>query len=293
MHNGWTIRTRTGWKQAFAYGMGGAYPPAFFSLWINQRKVHSRYEWKPGYDDNGPMLVGLVIRPASLTYCTQDYAEPEGPITCTEKPFDIGKFKIDAVEYPAKPGKKMAPGTAYVVRAPAGRQFCESELVTAQAFMQSDISAWEPGGFKSEGSKGFDGRLGWLDLDTSLPGIRGKRVVSLSSNTHYFDGDVIIIAPAATPTPEIAKRFPVSDVEKEVAQILPPGWTVIAGGQKAFYPDVPPRYVHFNAENIDGRLYFLARPTNFTKRPAATLVKPLPAGGYETACTFDAVELNY
>jgi hypothetical protein len=42
LSNGWTVRLRLGTDQGFGYGMGGATPPEYFSLWVNHRKVISR-----------------------------------------------------------------------------------------------------------------------------------------------------------------------------------------------------------------------------------------------------------
>jgi hypothetical protein len=40
--NGWPLRIRIGERQVRPYGMGGADPPAFFSLWVAGRRIVSR-----------------------------------------------------------------------------------------------------------------------------------------------------------------------------------------------------------------------------------------------------------
>jgi len=111
MANGWIIRIRHGEKQPFAYGMGGADPAAFFSLWVAQRKILSRKEWKPGqetdYRDHGsPWLIGIVIRPDRPTYCyvAGGVDAPEkGNISCRDEAFSLSRYKVDRIEYAPPP----------------------------------------------------------------------------------------------------------------------------------------------------------------------------------------------
>lgn len=136
MANGWTIRMRHGEKQPFAYGMGGADPAAFFSLWIAQRKIFSRKEWKPGQDtgyrDHGsPWLIGIVIRPDRLTYCyvAGGVDAPEkGNISCRDEAFSLSRYKVDRIEYapPQAAVRRSVPSfwRADRKRPPFAEHFC-------------------------------------------------------------------------------------------------------------------------------------------------------------------------
>jgi len=113
LSHGMDIRIRAGEKQAFPYGPGGGDPPAFFSLWINHRKVLSKFGWKPGYDDsfnNKPWLVGLIIRPRSLTFCYKK-REDDKAVTCQQQRLELREHAIDTEEYSRKSNPRPAVGT--------------------------------------------------------------------------------------------------------------------------------------------------------------------------------------
>jgi hypothetical protein len=109
--NGMTIRLKKGDEQAFAYGMGGADPPSFFSLWLNQRRVISKKVWKPGYAmDDTTRISAVVIRPDSLTYCSGEWDVTAGAfkaekISCKQEPLTLSSLPVDKIEYPDDPSQ--------------------------------------------------------------------------------------------------------------------------------------------------------------------------------------------
>jgi hypothetical protein len=131
MANGWTIRVRIGEEQASPYGEGGANPPAYFSLWIGQRKIISRKEWKPGYASwSDPWLIGVAIRPDRLTFCSVAGgadAPAQGAISCRNERFRLDRYKIDQVEY-ASPGSRSAVGTILLGRGSSEPRVCRDFL---------------------------------------------------------------------------------------------------------------------------------------------------------------------
>ena len=121
------VRIRAGESQAFAYGEGGAAPPAFFSLWVDRRRLLSRYVWKPGYTDaarDKPRLVGLVIRPGSLTYCTVTEAAPAP--SCRRRAVAMTAMPIDRVEYGS--AQTMPVGTVIVAAGSTEPALCRRYL---------------------------------------------------------------------------------------------------------------------------------------------------------------------
>lgn len=291
MANGWPIRLRDGQQQAFGYGQGGADPPAFFSLWIAKRKILSREQWKPGYGmDKDPWLIGIVIRPDRLSYCyvaAGDEAPEKGAITCRDEPFQLERHKIDHVEY-AAPGRRQPPtGTILLARGTTEPRLCRQFLNSRPQGFQgvSTVINDTANVFPAE-TAGQDINSATIELS---PGVR-RKLVRWSGTNHYFDGDLILLAPVtAEPSKTLKETMLDDDGDNFSAGKLPPGWNVIAGHMPGLYPDVSWRYVHFDTQRIDGRLYLLAQASNQEQRPTAILVRPL-ANGFKSVCVFQRVE---
>jgi hypothetical protein len=130
-------------------------------------------------------------------------------------------------------------------------------------------------------------------LDGKFANVGERRVAALGSSTHYFDGDIVVLAPHDTSPDAIAAAMSGENIEEEITKPKPAGWTVISGGQAGLYPQVSPRYVHLVPEAIDGELLYLAYPTNNDKRPSGILVKPLSDGGFDTLCNYQRVEPHF
>lgn len=293
--NGTTIRVRGGREQAFAYGAGGGNPPAFFSLWINKRKVLSRRIWKPGYEETFkdlPLYDGVLITTNRLAICATAEGKPQ---QCTSQPLDPVGTPIDGVEY--GPGsRKATPGHISVTaKGAVNQRFCKAYL----------------GLVKPESDDPYFGRQTPLDIDLEtfadqtkvanawthsglielFPGVI-RRLMVWDADNHYFDGTVIALAPPTMTMQEIAAAYPIDDIEDWHKRGVP-HVTLISGGQKQLYPDISPRYVHLVPQRIDGALYFFAYPTSEGSRPTAALVKPLAAGGFVTLCAFNRIAPHY
>jgi hypothetical protein len=295
--NGANIRIRVGEEQAFPYGAGGGDPPAFFSLWIDHRRLLSRHLWKPGYDDatsNKPWLVGLVIRPHSLTFC---YRRPDGKaVRCERQRLDASKHAVDAEEYPTNSKPKPVVGTVLIEPASADAATCQRYLDSMKKDAKGAIYGLPYDSRLSDSMTYPDGPRGQYApqvLDGKFTNIGDRRVVVFGSTNHYFDGDIIVLAPHDTSLDEIVAAFPGEDIEQEVAKPKPGNWTVISGGQPGLYPKITPRYVHFVPETIDGELLYLAYPTNENQRPTGILIKPAPTEGFVSLCSYQRVEPHY
>jgi len=293
MANGWAIRVRSGEKQAYAYGMGGGDPPAFFSLWIARHKVLSRKEWKPGYgDDTNPWTIAVVIRPDRLTSCrvAQGRDAPEkGKINCSDQPLQLDRYKVDQVEY-ASPENKLPVGTMLVMPGSPEPKVC-------QEFLRLHRNDWPEVYAMVDSAKifGTNSARATPPLAEAIievaPGIQ-RKLISWSSDNHYFDGDLIFVAPVSANTEAVLKPDLLEDSERFPTEKLPVEWHLISGQQPGLYPDVSWRYVHFDTQKINGRVYVLAQPTNFEHEPTAILVEPI-ATGHRTVCRFKQVEPNF
>ncbi|MEO9132920.1 MAG: hypothetical protein ABI240_17170, partial [Sphingomonas sp.] len=259
--NGWRLRLRDGHELAMPYGMGGADPPAFFSLWINRRKVFSAKQWKPGYGElDYQSMTALVIRPNQLTWCQ---ARDDGPQRCANVRFRYGKrYRIDQVEYPAN-GRKWKLGTLLWARVDASAAFCR-RYITAMRMKMLDNEAFSyalyghakaPFAFDLQQRNVPNTDVLQADVDIA-PGIR-RRLLLLHGENHIFDGDVVFVLPKGIDTAKLASQ--IHNEKAEDNPNVPPlvearGWTRLVGGRRDIYPQVSPRYVHFYPERIDGRL---------------------------------------
>ena len=126
--NGTRIRVRGGEEQAFPYGMGGANPTAFFSLWINQRKVLSRKVWMPGYEkslDGLPIHDGVLIGNQRITTCATAYGKPQ---QCLSQSIDLATMPIDRVEYGSAKQKAPPGHISVIAKGAANQRFCRDYL---------------------------------------------------------------------------------------------------------------------------------------------------------------------
>lgn len=287
MSNGWSLRVRIGSEQGFAYGAGGADPPAFFSLWIDERKVYSRRQWKSGYHDRSETLtVAAVVRPDRIVFCrTVGVIPPDSSgLDCQDESLAIESFERDAVEY-APPGTQPAVGETIVLPGAPNPEFCHTYLREEQykegAPAWSQIMRGERKSFSRYESISLNGWLYEFDAGSI------KQVIHWGDTTHYYDGDMFFLAPAGMNPwevlrPQVLDNGPDGEV--------PDDWVVIEGGQ--FYPQAGHHYVHLSPIGIDGELYLIATPTNVELKPSWMLVRVL-ANGAEIMCQFQVVEPNY
>lgn len=295
--NGTTVRVRGGSEQAFDYGAGGANPPAFFSLWIDRRRVFSRQTWMPGYAQNFanlPTYDGLLIEPGRLTICESAEGSPQ---ECKSQPLNLKALPVDRVEYGASSSKPRAGSIVSIAKEATNQRFCGRylERMPTDAYGalrggNSSISLdWSPQDEVVKGNGEVHPKSGVVEL---APGTT-RRLMTWGGGNHYFDGDVIVLAPREMAARDIAESYSFSDIETWPNTAAPAGVTLISGGQPKLYPDVSPRYVHLVPQRIDGTLYILAYPTNARVHPTAALVKPVAAGGFFTICAFDRIEAHY
>jgi hypothetical protein len=294
--NGTTIRVRGGEEQGFAYGMGSANPPAFFSLWINQRKVFSRKIWMPGYAasfDNPPIFDGVLIAANRITTC----ATAEGKRQhCTSQSLDLASVPIDRAEYDSTKQTPPLGHISVIAKGAANQRFCEaylgsikpgieSALVGQQTSLDIDLAPLTQ-------QTSLDEPMARSGLVELLPGVT-RRLMIWAGESHYFDGTVIALASSSMTMENINAAYPFKDIEVWPERGPPPDITLISGGQKQLYPGVSPRYVHLVPQRIDGSLHVFAYPTNKKVRPTAALVKPLVGGGFATLCAFNRTEPRY
>lgn len=290
--DGKTVRLRIGVEQVFPYGLGGANPPSFFSLWIDKRKVLSKRVWKEGYGQDLPILVGLVIRSERLTFC--DANEGSANVDCHDERLTLGSFQIDSVEYG---GSTPKPGTMLLGRSrdPA---FCRRYLeALGKSFEHllgggGDDTPFAPAIAWDE-SRWTDGALVTSAQVVPAPKSQPLRVMAFSGTWRFFEGDVYVFTPLSVSPADVEAFWKSGDPESIPARPRPAGWSVISGGVPDLYPQVSARYVHLRPQKIDGRLYVLAYPTYTKNRPTAVLLTVTPEPKAAPVCEFQRVEPNF
>ena len=286
--DGRAIRIREGWKQAFAYGQGGADPPAFFSLWIDGRKVLSRRQWKPGYGDAGPRLVAVVVKNEELLFCTE--AHDNVPIRCRAEGINLAQSPIDEIEYPQAKAARPIVGSVFVVRTSHNGHLCREYLNSVRKdFDQLVGGAQDTTAFSAHWKPPMTGPGPTQTVVQAAlaQGGRPYKIALFTGNNHYFDGDISAIAPASTPSSQILSLAPT--IEKAALAPWPSGWGFVSGGRRNIFPTASDRYVHLNPVRLNGRLYFFAYPTKSDDRVAAMLIGIEPDLKPIAVCEFDRV----
>ena len=261
LKNGVRIRVRGGREQAFAYGFGGANPPAFFSLWIGRRRVFSRQTWLPGYEssfDHSPTYDGMLIEPGHLTICKSSEDRPQ---ECKSQSLTLKRLPFDPVEYGTSRHKPAARTDISIAKGAVNQQFCSRYLRHMAPDMDGALQGrrstfnfdWSPQDVAAEGDGGGQPQSGVVELSPDTT----RRMMTWGGESHYFDGDVIVLAPRAMTARDIAATYQLEDIETWPKIAAPSGVTLVSGGQPQLYPNVSPRYVHLVPQRIDGAMYIL------------------------------------
>ena len=102
--NGRTVRFGLGAEQDTKFGIGGADPPGYVSVWIDRRALISNKQWKPGYGDTeSRWMTAILIKDDTLTFCSQ---RPEdAAIECRSSAFQMKRLPIDRAGYRAAKGR--------------------------------------------------------------------------------------------------------------------------------------------------------------------------------------------
>lgn len=313
LSNGWEVRLRMGSEQGFAYGMGGAAPSEYFSLWVNRRKVISRKIWFHGYEqsfDDQDRIVGVLITESSITICKRSDAK----VACERSAIVVARMEPDQVEFPP-PGIIVPKAGSIRITQGRGNRLCRQMVRTGRpANIVSPNSIWS---FPLSARPIDFGEVDWIDpspmtpIEThSWPLMKGGRIgelsldpsrrqtaVSFSFASRSFDGSYWVVLDKGVRLRDVEHQIfqdsDGDDIEKPSSMGGPKLWHSFSGGTPQLYPNVSPRYVHLDAYTYRGRVYFLTHPTLLTHDPTAVLVRPRPRGDVEIVCSFQVVRPNF
>jgi hypothetical protein len=320
--DGTGVVARVGQKEAFAYGMGGADPPEFYSVWLDGKKIVSRETDKDGYGGMTVFLAAVRYDAKGITRCryatdenanffgepgmgfSQDRADAAGAklaVTCATRPVNLARLARDPHETPAwrariglidVAGRDVAlcrrfvravrPFTGY---APSDEQTPVS--TTRRKVTLNGLPVVLPAGRDIGGRFDSGARLRAMTLDFFNIG-KPVTVVEQSGDTHYFDGDRFLVSDRVVD--DAALKPLDGDVEH-----APPGWRAVDGTMTRYQKagGNSGRYTHFIPFRLAGTTYLLATPANMDDhKPDALLLKPSPSG-LKQVCGFTIIGENY
>ncbi|MEK1930550.1 MAG: hypothetical protein AAAC47_12340, partial [Pararhizobium sp.] len=309
LSDGRAIKAKVGSDQAFPYGMCGADPPHFFSLWIDRKKILSGENFYGGCT-YGFTRRAIVLDAQRLTDCRiVSPGTPEGqpPMTaqravnCRDVSWKLADAKLDEVEYP--PNGIPRPVGAIMIEKAVDTAFCERFIRRAEDDEQHQdgvIDHWGAGDrfridfvaskladAKFEKAKRGNIYIGYFDNDR-----QPDRILWSHGWSAIFDGDYfVIVSSNSTLAPLFETTIDsIGGIDKMLAAAEAAGLTVVSGA-KTPYEDV--RYTHFEPIVVDGAMLLFAWPTSEVKRPTAILYKPGPKGALARLCDFQRVEENF
>lgn len=302
--NGAEVVLRWGEEQAYGWGMGGADPSAFFSLWIDGRRVFSREQFKSGYASSDGYLNSVFVSPAAKEICSfPRLDDPRAndstpPVTCASKPFRVDSMPPD----PELPGvEDFARIGTITVAATHSEQFCRRFIEPREAsnpslpregiaipsdaqqfFQRGEEDVFPP--------KRVSDRMAFVQAHATFDYFdlwntgKSNTVVRFFGDWKFFNGDVLFYRQADTPEAEIREvmvqaQEPGSGTHyyKDLAKKY--GWQTITEN-----PDV---YEHWTPFRLSGVTYLMQHKTYGSQW---TLYRPSPKGALTTVCVFQMIE---
>ena len=317
LSNGRTVTLKLGVGQAFAYGEGGAGPPAWISLWLDGRVLLSHFEVKTGYADHvSRPVTSLIYTPGRLRICDKvsDWAQYEKPAPqpkrdadgCFTRRVEEGRLQRDAV---AVANRKATLGrlTVAAVYSPA---FCRRfifpketryngawvrsvlydgpEAIAYLPLVKKDLainSFDEAHEWRGEEDAEVPAHLRWDYFDFDNDGFVDT-VIKGWDDRGYMDGELYLVKRGQFP--EAVKSLGTAKDYRDWAKAN--GFSIYSGDQTVYHID---RYTHLAVFRLDGTTYLLASPGNYAMRPSALLYKPLPDGKLDELCIYQQVETKY
>jgi uncharacterized protein len=282
--DGRVVRYKTASENdAAAYGECGGETSQIYSVWIGDKKVVNR-EIRAGHCDSDPVRA-LYLDGAHLTKCQEQRGRSDSGAAssnCTD---------ISALL--AKAAPDLTDGKFLVTHSAQDQQgFCESLIRDLPPKEQAGTEAYsgdadwpQKTAFPAQPLVGDDAASADFDLNNSGS---GQHVFIVRQATHFFDGDLWLIAPkqlAADKVRDIVAGL--GDDEPDLASLRKQGFQIFAGDQT---PYGEPRYVHFTPFRKDGATFLFARwATNLLDQPTEVILRPMPDGTQKLVCTYQAV----
>ena len=312
------IRVKVGEGEAYAYGMCGADPEVFLSVWVNGKKIESRRQVAGNCyrdDDSNPDLrldYRHTAASARLEHCEAAGAKGVRRFACKPYP-DLAKLAVDTVEYPPPGAARSKPGA--IERLSGTGPVCDA----AQAALTEDAGVFHQDAKPSRHFAYPD----WKPASDTLPGEitnaeqsvfdlnndgTPERVLRKIFYNHYMDGSILMArygstaAPLAfTPSARDSKLayLPCQLADKPIPIASCPPFSQKGDEANLTLPAGPGkdpvefrnRYTTVTPFFFRNRTYLGLAGTGNSDE--AAVLEPQPAGGYRPACLFRRVTVNF
>lgn len=312
------IRVKVGEGEARPYGMCGADPDVFLSVWVNGKKIESR-RWVAGNcyrddDDNPDLRLDYRHTAAStrLERCEAAGATGARRFVCKAYP-DLAKLAVDTVEYPPPGTARPKPGT--IERLAGTGPVCDAAqkalaedagvfLKDAKPSRHLAYPHWTPASDPlPKNVAGAEQSVFDLNNDGKL-----ERVLRKTFDNHYMDGNVLLARYGSTAAPlawtpsardDRLAYLPCQLADKPIPIASCPPFSQ-KGDEANLTLDAGPgkdpvefrnRYVSVTPFLFRDRTYLGL--TGTAQSNDAAVLEPLPAGGVRPACLFRRVTVNF
>ena len=289
---------------AYAWGAGGAAPPASFSLWIDGKAVRFG-SFKSGYGERAFHLNNLFYAPGRLTVCKYDTAtnvwEPRGNVACAEESLDLNAMPVDwnAPDYDdprtgeitfitshsapfcrrfIHPQSDNSGLRVFVNRGSDTRQMIaiDEQQVSFPEFAEAPALSWY----------GDHPEIGHIDV---FGAGKPQTVISFFGEYKQFDGNFYMSRDGEATPADLEAFSKLKENEQYssyfAAKAEKLGWKHLGGELDPF--------THHSLFRLDGKFYVMAvkRPayTDSNPEPTAVLYEPIAVGTARylaTVCTF-------
>lgn len=331
--SGRTIRVKMGLGPVYPYGMGGADPSKWLSVWVDKARVLSQIPF--GCGDEGPCGLRIIVTAKDLTVCRREHpdalaqeaasGEPEERCELTSK--DMLPTERDSLEFHSSNERARPPAGSLATLFAKEDDFCaQFPLVSMPNGRGMDNRSPRIGlpndaqPVEAAGSSPYPAHYRQYDLDIDNDG-KNEVVVGFHSRGHYRDGDIYFVyADDKIPDPTVGK---IGSTRTEIAlaeaakHIIPHDWSGRARaeghsmedylGQGAYTlktvdapwwdrDDTPlfgSRYWYLWPFRYKQSTYFLTWSQEASKQHWYTILRPEPNHRVTEMCVFQTVPVRY
>lgn len=311
--DGRAVKLKTGSGSGKAYGMCGGDPGAYFSLWIDRRKVMGPEMFVTCEQGLGRVAIALIGD--RLTDCQVnvppdeqgDFVSLETPrtVACVDISAALTANPVDAIEYPPIGPERPPVGTVLVTEA-EDRAFCEG-------FIQHDPANAEPrikhgqwwdgdadgldflkgGGETTPAEKGSGINGAWATgvskFDIDNDGSSDDVLANAQTNNVLDGAFFVLVPPTGPPAQEIAQlAAKVGDPDRFIAEMRHRGIAVYSGAATAY--ENAYRVTIFPI-TVSGTTYLWAIGEDDTLLGA--LYRPGPQGKMQQVCRYERVTEHF
>lgn len=247
--NGKTIRVKMGLGPVYPYGMGGADPSKWLSVWVDKAQVLSQTHFDCG--DEGPCSIRVIVTVKGLEVCRRELPDPlaqhdsskQADERCEFTPNDKLSNTRDSLEFPLPNEKPRPAAGSLAILYSKDKQLCSQFQLLTKPRVRSSVgdNIWPRIGLPNDAesiepdnSSPYEYAGGYRHYSFDINNDRtNETIVGLHARTHYRDGDIYFVySDGKVPTPAVEK---VGSTRSELAyaksakRIIPHYWSDYVG----------------------------------------------------------------